>query len=245
MNFYFTRHGETEWNVKKKIQGTTDIPLDEKGIQQAKRLAETLLEKQRNGELHLDRVYTSPQLRAAETARFSAEALGIDCIRLWDLREMDLGDWEGRNWDEIRETEAERHHIWDTHRRFCHTPGGECYNEVLRRTLAALEQILTCEKDDVLVVTHSAVLMALRCYLADRPFDVMREYRTRNTELVRVTEEKIREIVTLIPDDWLHWSESPGRPQEIREIYIRFLCERLAHSETFIKEAQDARKALI
>ena len=109
MNFYFTRHGETEWNVKKKIQGTTDIPLDEKGIQQAKRLAETLLEKQRNGELHLDRVYTSPQLRAAETARFSAEALGIDCIRLWDLREMDLGDWEGRNWDEIRETEAERH----------------------------------------------------------------------------------------------------------------------------------------
>ena len=189
MNFYFTRHGETEWNVKKKIQGTTDIPLDEKGIQQAKRLAETLLEKQRNGELHLDRVYTSPQLRAAETARFSAEALGIDCIRLWDLREMDLGDWEGRNWDEIRETEAERHHIWDTHRRFCHTPGGECYNEVLRRTLAALEQILAREKDDVLVVTHSAVLMALRCYLANRPFDVMREYRTRNTELVWVTEE--------------------------------------------------------
>ena len=115
----------------------------------------------RNGELHLDRVYTSPQLRAAETARFSAEALGIDCIRLWDLREMDLGDWEGRNWDEIRETEAERHHIWDTHRRFCHTPGGECYNEVLRRTLAALEQTLAHEKDDVLVVTHSAVLMAL------------------------------------------------------------------------------------
>jgi len=66
---------------------------------------------------------------------------------------------------------------------------------VLRRTLAALEQILTCEKDDVLVVTHSAVLMALRCYLANRPFDVMREYRTRNTELVWVTEEEIREVI--------------------------------------------------
>ena len=60
---------------------------------------------------------------------------------------------------------------------------------------AALEQILAREKDDVLVVTHSAVLMALRCYLADRPFDVMREYRTRNTELVRVTEEEIREAI--------------------------------------------------
>ena len=66
---------------------------------------------------------------------------------------------------------------------------------MLRRTLAALEQILAREKDDVLVVTHSAVLMALRCYLANRPFDVMREYRTRNTELVWVTEEVLREAV--------------------------------------------------
>ncbi len=87
MNFYFTRHGETEWNVKKKIQGTTDIPLDEKGIQQAKRLAETLLEKQRDGELHLDRVYTSPQLRAAETARFFRVSAGhCNCIiGSWDI----------------------------------------------------------------------------------------------------------------------------------------------------------------
>lgn len=98
MNFYFTRHGETEWNVKKKIQGTTDIPLDEKGIQQAKRLAETLLEKQRDGELHLDRVYTSPQLRAAETARFprrrwalTASGSGI-CERwIWETGKAGTG----------------------------------------------------------------------------------------------------------------------------------------------------------
>lgn len=50
---------------------------------------------------------------------------------------MDLGDMEGRNWDEIRETEAERHHIWVPTGDSGHTPGGECYNEVLRRTLAA------------------------------------------------------------------------------------------------------------
>ena len=53
------------------------------------------------------------------------------------------------------------------------------------------------------------------------------------------------EFVSLIPDDWLQWSESPGTPQEIREVYMEFLTERIAHSETFIKEAQDARKALI
>ena len=60
-----------------------------------------------------------------------------------------------------------------------------------------------------------------------------------------LTDERIREIVALIPDDWLHWSDSPGSPDEIREVYYQFLCERLAHSETFVKEAQDARKTLI
>ena len=57
--------------------------------------------------------------------------------------------------------------------------------------------------------------------------------------------EKIREIVELIQEDWLQWSDSPGTPQEIKEIYMEFLTERIAHSDTFIKEAQDARKALI
>lgn len=60
-----------------------------------------------------------------------------------------------------------------------------------------------------------------------------------------LTPEKIRNIVALIPDDWLQWTDSPGTPQELREIYTEFLTERVAHSETFIKEAQDARKTLI
>ena len=60
-----------------------------------------------------------------------------------------------------------------------------------------------------------------------------------------LTEDKIRSIVGLIPDDWLHWSDGPGTPGEIKEVYVRFLTERLDHSKTFIKEAQHARKTLI
>lgn len=60
-----------------------------------------------------------------------------------------------------------------------------------------------------------------------------------------LTPEKIREIVDLVPEDWLHWNDSPGAPQEIKDIYIEFLTQRVAHSETFINEAQHARKALI
>ncbi|WP_324721136.1 HipA family kinase [Salinimicrobium sp. HB62] len=57
--------------------------------------------------------------------------------------------------------------------------------------------------------------------------------------------EKLREIVTGLPDDWLQWQESNLSPQEIREAYIQFLLIRLDNSNIFIKEAQNARKALI
>lgn len=60
-----------------------------------------------------------------------------------------------------------------------------------------------------------------------------------------LTEEKIQAIVGLLPNDWLQWNDVQETPDEIREVYTRFLTERLAHSATFVKEAQDARKTLI
>ncbi|MCF4101165.1 aminotransferase class I and II [Gillisia sp. M10.2A] len=60
-----------------------------------------------------------------------------------------------------------------------------------------------------------------------------------------LTEEKIREIVNLLPQEWLTWEDIDETPEEIKEAYIQFLLIRLEHSEIFIKEAQDARKALI
>lgn len=196
MNLYFTRHGETEWNVEKKIQGTTDVPLNENGIRQAKRLAQTLLKKRDSEAFHPIRVYTSPQLRAAQTAQICADALGIPCEPLDGLREMDLGEWEGLNWDIIREEYGERYLFWNSHRRLVHTPGGENYDEVLGRTLAALDEVLNQETEDVLIVTHSAVLMALRCYLAELPFEEMvRRFKTKNTELLKMGEEEIRQAI--------------------------------------------------
>lgn len=60
-----------------------------------------------------------------------------------------------------------------------------------------------------------------------------------------LSEEKIREIVEGLPDVWLQWQESDESPQQIREAYIRFLKIRLENSNVFIKEAQNARQALI
>ncbi|HXU26868.1 MAG TPA: HipA family kinase [Bacteroidia bacterium] len=60
-----------------------------------------------------------------------------------------------------------------------------------------------------------------------------------------LTEEKIRNIVALIPDEWLHWESMDETPEALREVYAQFLLIRLNNSETFINEAQNARKAII
>jgi len=60
-----------------------------------------------------------------------------------------------------------------------------------------------------------------------------------------LTDEKLREIVALIPETWLQWEDTEQTQEEIREVYFQFLSTRAAHSETFIKEAQNARKTLI
>lgn len=72
------------------------------------------------------------------------------------------------------------------------------------------------------------------------------ELEQADAELKQIlTPEKITEIVSLLPDDWLHWGGDEETPQSIRETYIHFLNERLNHSDLFVKEAQNARKALI
>lgn len=192
MKFYFVRHGETEWNVLKKIQGKTDVPLNENGQNQAKALAASLVEQK----LHAVKIYTSPQLRATQTAEIIGNALHIECEELQGLIEMDLGEWEGSNWETIEEEYAQAYHNWNEHRRHVHTPGGECYNEVLERTLDALKHILSKENDNVIVVTHSAILMSLRVYLAKLPFEEMvRRFKTKNTELVEIDASEIREAI--------------------------------------------------
>jgi len=60
-----------------------------------------------------------------------------------------------------------------------------------------------------------------------------------------LTNEVLREITNMIPDSWANWTEDGDTPDSIREVYYQFLSERLNHSENFLNEALNARKALI
>ncbi len=190
MQLIFTRHGETDWNTAKKIQGSNDIPLNERGIAQARSMGEKLVREQ----YPIQRIYTSRQLRAKKTAEIAAEFLGVECRIVDGLEEMNLGLWEGLSWKQVEEQFPEEYAVWKKSRRYTRSPKGECYQDVLDRLLPVLRQIIEAEKGgkDILIVTHSAVVVCLLAYLHGTPFhEMVAAYPVQNTQLIAVDSEEI------------------------------------------------------
>ena len=188
MKFYFIRHGQTDWNVAKKIQGKTDIDLNAEGIKQAEKLGDDLLKR----DYGIRTVYTSRLKRAFETAAIIGKKLNVECVILDGVEEVDLGLWEGLSWGEVREKFPEEFSIWHERRGETEPPQGESYMEMLARVLKALKYLKEKNEGDVAVVTHSAVIMALQSYINETPFENMAQYKAANTSVVMVEGERLR-----------------------------------------------------
>ena len=88
--FYFTRHGQTVWNVENKICGATDIALTDLGHQQAAELGERILKEG----IKIDEILYSPLMRAADTAKHISEVTGIPAREELRLKEQNFGKYE-------------------------------------------------------------------------------------------------------------------------------------------------------
>jgi len=146
------RHGETDWNRERRIQGKTDRPLNDAGRAQAAELARALAAER------IDAVYSSDLLRALDTARAVAAPRGLDVVTLRELRERDFGTWEGLTDTEILERFPEART----------TPWGdaETREQLAERVVAALSLIADRHPDGrVLAVTHGGPIRAVlrRC----------------------------------------------------------------------------------
>lgn len=141
---FLARHGETDWNRELRIQGSSDIPLNELGLEQARTLAQEL------EDVELDAIYASDLTRARTTAEAVATTHGLEVRTDARLRERSFGSWEGLTRDDIAAYPKGSHH------------DGETDDEVRERMLQAVQAIADAHPGQrVLIVAHGGSLNAL------------------------------------------------------------------------------------
>lgn len=153
----FTRHGETLWNIEGRVQGALDSPLTEKGILQARRLGQRLLKE------GITRIYSSDLPRAQVTADEIRQELGLtEVIHHPALRELSFGEWEGKNWWDLRRLYPDLFTIWDTGPHQVQIPGGESMWQVSDRAWKLVEELPRHYDGETLcVVTHGMTLQLI------------------------------------------------------------------------------------
>jgi probable phosphoglycerate mutase len=151
------RHGETSWNVDARIQGQTDIGLNDTGRWQARRVGQALADEP------ISAVYSSDLERAHETARSIAQATGSPVIRHQGLRERSFGMFEGKTFDEIHQTWPEHAQNWRKRLPEWQPPeGGESLLALRERVLRTLHELAARHPgEQIVVVAHGGVLDAL------------------------------------------------------------------------------------
>ena len=169
MKFYLIRHGQTDWNIEGKIQGKTDIPLNEAGIRQARLLAGALRTITDTPGAGVPVIYSSVLIRAVQTAEIIRNALldrGVAPVRrLSQLREVDFGFWEGLTWSEVEERYPEEFHFWEENPALGTPTGGEKRESCRKRCHDAVEQIVSETESDVILVAHGGILAYVADYL--------------------------------------------------------------------------------
>ena len=167
MKIYFVRHGETIWNKEKKIQGRSDIPLNEYGRELGQITADALKD------IPFDIVYSSPLIRAKETAEILVQNRNLEIYEDYRLLEMSFGEGEGESLPEIH-THPEMKLYNFIHNPGEYTPptGGETFEELYERCKSFIEEIIIpAEKkyNTMLIVGHGALIRGMIHYINNRP----------------------------------------------------------------------------
>ncbi len=156
MELILVRHGETPFNRERKVQGITDIELNETGLRQARQLALSL----KDHEIH--RIYSSPLKRAYQTAEAINQFHEVPLHRRSGLMEMDQGDFEGLSFQELMACEKDFLRRWTTDPAMTRMPHGESFIEVQERAWNAIEDIIR-QAENALIVSHNFTIAAILC----------------------------------------------------------------------------------
>ncbi|MCX8021698.1 MAG: histidine phosphatase family protein [Syntrophorhabdaceae bacterium] len=158
MLIYVVRHGETEYNREEIFRGRKDIPLNDAGIEQARKTGLFFKDK------GIRRIFTSPLLRAKKTAEVIGTTIHTPIEVLEDLTDMDFGIWEGVTLKEIMRLYPDDFSRWrDSPHRF-RVKGGESLNRVRKRIKGAMEHICSFGDYSYIIVTHRVLCKIMILY---------------------------------------------------------------------------------
>ena len=171
MKLFVARHGQTVWNAQNKVCGITDVELTEKGIEQAKKLAETVQN------YSIDIILSSPLKRAVETSKIVAAKNNIPMQIEELLIEQDYGIYEGVD----RKNES----FLANKRNFAYRyPEGESMMQVAYRIYGLIEKLKKEYKDkNILIISHGGVCRIIRTYFCDMTNDEFFNYTLENGKL--------------------------------------------------------------
>ncbi len=175
------RHGETEWNAERRVQGHTNSALSARGRQQAQAVAARL------ARVPLQAIYSSDLSRALDTAAQIAAKHALGVIPVPALREKSYGVWEGLTETEIQAVSPDGWHRYHVERQLDYViPGGETWEQVQKRLLTVLRRVLADHpqpQDTVALVGHGGSLRPLILDALQAPLPTLLHLRLDNTSL--------------------------------------------------------------
>lgn len=174
------RHGETQWNKLGYHQGVLNSPLNEKGLEQAKQVAQTLQK------FTYRKLYSSDLGRAVQTAQIIAAALKMDVILDSRLQERNLGCLGGLTLDEFRKKYPEECAKFLSEDPDYILPGGESVKQAYKRSIACFEELAARHRgESILIVTHGYILEYLFRHALGIPLQQKRRYVLKNCSVSR------------------------------------------------------------
>ncbi|MEF2244625.1 histidine phosphatase family protein [Paenibacillus sp. IITD108] len=161
---YIVRHGQTEWNIEHRLQGHQDSPLTELGVNQAKWLGDSL------ENAVIDVIYSSSSQRTMKTADLIRNHRDIPIYKSDELKEINLGIWEGRKQEEVKLSHPQQFdYFWNDPELF-RVERSETFLQVANRAVHKLNEIIAQHTGKhILIVTHTVVVKVLMAFFEDRP----------------------------------------------------------------------------
>lgn len=169
--FLIIRHGQSTANLEERYAGWYDAPLTELGRKQAAITTDYILKN-----YHVDAVYSSDLIRAVETVKEIAARANVPLVKEKALREIDGGEWEEKQVEEIARKYPEQAYLWKTDIGKARPTGGESFAELQVRIDSAFRKI-AAENDGktVVVASHGGAIRTMQCLFENVPIEDMRK----------------------------------------------------------------------